>query len=65
MAAIHIYRHLKGAEPIDELCPSCFKPSLMLYILERIDWDGITVVATRIRCRDEQQWVSAPKECTP
>lgn len=58
MAALHVYAHFKDTPKPDDLCPTCFNPSLKTYTLERIDMSGITIVGTRTACTDCKTWTT-------
>lgn len=56
MAKSEKYYHLKGTERPDELCPTCWLPSLLTYTLIRIDMTGVTTLGTRNACRGCKTW---------
>lgn len=57
MAAIRMWVPFRESPRPDGLCPLCFNPSLKLYTLQSVNWDGITPIAHRIGCRDCNKWV--------
>lgn len=65
MAAIHQYVVFRDTVHPSDLCPRCFKPSLRLHQLQKMDLDGITPIGTRIYCRDEKVWITELKEFVP
>lgn len=65
MAAILTYVSSRHTPRTDELCPSCFCPSLKLHVLTRIDLEGLAEVGERMACRDEKKWVTELKEYAP
>ncbi|UAW08631.1 hypothetical protein QDW42_gp44 [Microbacterium phage Swervy] len=46
----------------DGLCPHCLNPSLKTFTRVRIDWDGFTVLGTRVACTDCRVWIEPLKE---
>lgn len=62
MAAINQYVRFRDTPRVDGLCPKCFNPSLKLYILQRINWDGITNLGERVACADCHIWTTDLKE---
>ena len=62
MAAINPYSRFKDTPRVDDLCPKCFNPALKLFILQRIDLNGITPIGERIACTDCKVWIGPLKE---
>jgi len=62
MAAITMYTAFKESPRPDDLCPKCLNPALKLYTLQKVDLDGITVIGTRVACRDCRIWIGPLKE---
>jgi hypothetical protein len=62
MAAAYHYVAYRESPRVDGLCPHCFNPALKLYTYQRIDWDGITDIGTRVGCRDCKVYIEPLKE---
>ncbi|QOP64278.1 hypothetical protein QDW16_gp26 [Microbacterium phage Quenya] len=62
MAAIHTYVHFRDTPTPDGLCPRCLNPALKQFTLQRLDWDGITNIGTRVACTDCRIWIEPLKE---
>lgn len=62
MAAQKFYLPDRAAARVDELCPTCHNPSLRVYLLWQLDWDGLTLIGERVACTDERRWIAPLKE---
>jgi len=64
MAAIRLWVPVRDERP-DGLCPHCLNPALKLYRLQQIDWDGVTIIGTRVGCRDCKKMIGPLVKETP
>jgi hypothetical protein len=55
----------RGEHPeVEGLCDTCWKPSLRRYEVWKIDAPGLTLLGTRVWCRDERAWKGPLEETT-
>lgn len=49
---------------VDELCPICFLPSLLIVSFFKVSMDGVTHIADRIACTACKEWHGKPMKVT-
>lgn len=62
MASIKMYSRFRDTPRTTDLCPTCFNPSLKIYILQQLSMEGIDQLGERVFCSDCKTWAGPLKE---